>query len=355
MSEIISWDKAIDKKVKSSDDKDLGKVQSITRDYIKTKEGSVSKNYYFIPKYYMQGYDGDNIWVSLTKDEAKSRFEKEKEPNPSEFETPEYTQRRTAITQQHPDFENSIPTYRGAVAATQSADTSQAMVSMPWDKLIDKKVKSSNKQDLGTVESVSTNYVEVKEGHLAKKHYYIPKYYIEGFDGENLHASFTKSEIKDRYQRDSPPSESEFKTQELDEQRRRVESKYPQFSHGVPFMTKEPGVTITSGKKVGAGETSVETLNIPWEEVIHKRVRTSDNVDVGDIETVGNEFIAVREGDVKIHHYYIPKVYITGYDGSSLWISVPSSLVSAKFEKETEPTPEEIRMMSREAEAKRKP
>src|ERR671935_119257 len=123
--DIISWDKAIDKKVKSSDDKDLGKVQSITRDYIKTKEGSVSKNYYFIPKYYMQGYDGDNIWVSLTKDEVKSRFEKK----------------------------------------------------------------------------------------------------------------------KDRYQRDSPPSESEFKTQELDEQRRRVESKYPQFSHGVPFMTKEPGVT----------------------------------------------------------------------------------------------------------------
>ncbi|MGA8080344.1 MAG: hypothetical protein WB988_00645 [Candidatus Nitrosopolaris sp.] len=38
MSDIISWDKAIDKKVKSSDDKDLGKIQSVTRDYIQTKE-----------------------------------------------------------------------------------------------------------------------------------------------------------------------------------------------------------------------------------------------------------------------------------------------------------------------------
>ena len=46
MSEVISWDKAIDKKVKSSDDKDLGKVQSITRDYIQTKEGTIGKNYY---------------------------------------------------------------------------------------------------------------------------------------------------------------------------------------------------------------------------------------------------------------------------------------------------------------------
>lgn len=58
VSDIISWDKAIDKKVKSSDDKDLGKVQSITRDYIQTKEGTIGKNYYYIPKYYMQGYDG---------------------------------------------------------------------------------------------------------------------------------------------------------------------------------------------------------------------------------------------------------------------------------------------------------
>jgi hypothetical protein len=53
VSEIISWDKAIDKKVKSSDDKDLGKVQSITRDYIQSKEGTIGMNYYYIPKYYM--------------------------------------------------------------------------------------------------------------------------------------------------------------------------------------------------------------------------------------------------------------------------------------------------------------
>ena len=52
VSDIISWDKAIDKKVKTSDDKDVGKVQSITRDYIQTKEGTIGKNYHYIPKYY---------------------------------------------------------------------------------------------------------------------------------------------------------------------------------------------------------------------------------------------------------------------------------------------------------------
>ena len=50
MTDIISWDKAIDKKVKSSDDKDLGKIQSVTRDYIQTKEGTVDKSLLLYPK-----------------------------------------------------------------------------------------------------------------------------------------------------------------------------------------------------------------------------------------------------------------------------------------------------------------
>jgi hypothetical protein len=350
MSDIISWDNAIDKKVKSSDDKDLGKVQSITKEYIQTKEGALSKSYYFIPKYHIQGYDGDNLWVSLTKDEIKERFEKEKAPDPSEFESPEYGQRRTSMINQYPDFESKIPRYNIGTASGSSgtqATGSEDMVGLPWEKVIDKEVKSSDDKDVGKVESISANYLEVKEGHVSKKHYYIPKHYVQGYDGHKLHASITKDEIKDRYERDSPPSDSEFKTQEYEEQRRKMESTYPQFSRGVPFMAKEPGVGLKS-------ESSGETLNIPWEEVIYKHVRTTDNRDIGDIETVGNEFIVVREGDVKIRHYYIPKSYITHYDGSSIWIDAPSGLVSGKFERETEPTPEEIRMMSEEG-PKRKP
>ncbi|HET7391097.1 MAG TPA: hypothetical protein VFJ51_09760 [Nitrososphaeraceae archaeon] len=346
MSDIISWDKAIDMKVKSSDNKDLGKIQSITKDYIQTKEGLVSKNYYFIPKYHIQGYDGDKLWVSLTKDDVKARFEKEKAPDPSEFDTPEYNQRKTNMVKQYPDFENNIPPYSGSggqetPSTSTPATTSQDMVGLPWENVIDKTVKSSDNQDIGKVESVSTYYLESKEGHVSKKHYYIPKYYVQGFDGKNLHTSLTKDEIKNRYERDSPPSESEFKTQEYEEHKSKIDATHPQFRFGVPFMAKEPGVALES-------ESTGQTLDIPWEEVIHKRVRTTDDIDIGDIETVGNEFIVVREGDVKIHHYYIPKSYITNYDGSSLTIDAPSGLVSGKFERETEPTPEEIKTMSEE-------
>ena len=337
MSDIISWDKAIDKKVKSSDDKDLGKIQSVTRDYIQTKEGTVSKNYYYVPKYYIQGYDGDHLWVSLTKYEVKSRFEGEKEPPAATFETPDYVQRKTTVTKQYPDFETNIPAYAGTSGAATT--TTPASVAMPWDKIIDRKVKSSDNEDVGKVESIAPSYVEVKEGSVHKKRYFIPKYYVQGFDGENIRTSLTKDEIKDTYERDSPPTESEFQTQQYMEQKRKVESTYPQFLHGIPFMAKESGVNLQT-------EQSGEILAIPWEEIIHKRVKTTDSVDIGDIELVGNEFIVVREGVARIRHYYIPKSYINNYDGSSVYVAAPSGLVTAKFERETEPTPEEIRILS---------
>jgi hypothetical protein len=45
---------------------------------------------------------------------------------------------------------------------------------MSWDKIIDKKVKSSDNEDMGKVESVAANYVEVKERALHKKRYFVP-------------------------------------------------------------------------------------------------------------------------------------------------------------------------------------
>lgn len=332
MSDIISWDKAIGKKVKSSDDKDLGKVESITLDYIQTKEGRISKTYYFIPKYHLSGYDGDKLWVSLTKDEVKAKFERESAPEPSEWETQEYRERRTIITRQHPDFATNIPAYK----------PSSDMVQLSWDKIIGKKVQSSDKKDLGGAESVATEYIEVKEGRMSKKHYYIPKYYIQGFDGDTLYTSLTKDEIKDRFERDSPPSPSESQTPEYQERMRQVESAQPQFVHGVPLMAKEPSTEISV-------DYSGTTYDIPWDQLIHKHARTTDKVEIGYVERIGNEFIVVREGVSNVHIYYIPKTYIRDYDGSQLWIDAPSGLVRSKFERETEPTVEELRAMAIEA------
>ena len=127
-----------------------------------------------------------------------------------------------------------------------------------WDKAIGTKVKSSNGKDLGGVESIASEYVEAKEGVVSKKHYFIPKFFIQGFDGNSLYASLTKDEVKDRFERDSPPPPSEFQTEAYREQVRRVESNYLQFVHGVRWMAKEPATEEPQAREPDS--MTVETI-----------------------------------------------------------------------------------------------
>lgn len=73
-----------------------------------------------------------------------------------------------------------------------------------WDKVIGKMVRDSNGEEIGKIESVKPDSIEVKEGLIAKRHYYIPKYSIRHDAADNLITSFTKQEIKDRFSADNP-------------------------------------------------------------------------------------------------------------------------------------------------------
>jgi hypothetical protein len=209
-------------------------------------------------------------------------------------------------------------------------------VKISGKKMIHKKVKSFDGKDLGKIESITADYAEIKDGSTR---YFIPKLHIKEFDKDNLHVLLTKDDIEKGYERDDPPLPSELKevVHPVGD-----ETKYTGYHEVIPFMAKEPGLQL-KGKETG------DILTIPWEDVIHKHVRTTDNIDIGDVDRVGNEFIVVREGVANIHLYYIPKQYFTKYDGSSLWIDVGSGLVSPKFEREDEPTEEEIEMLLNEA------
>lgn len=205
-------------------------------------------------------------------------------------------------------------------------------VKISGKKILNKSVKSIDGKDLGKIQNITPDYVELKHGGT---HYFIPKLHIKEFDKEDLYVLQTKDEIKDKYERDDPPLQSEIQEGE------HSGKGHAGYHEVIPFMAKEPDLQFK-------GKESGDLLTIPWEDVIHKHVRTVDNVDIGDVDRVGNEFIVVREGVVKIRLYYIPKQYITNYDGSSLWIDVASGLVSPKFEREDEPTQEEIEMLLNE-------
>ena len=201
-------------------------------------------------------------------------------------------------------------------------------VKISGKRLIDKKVKSFDGKDVGKVKSITPEFVELKDGD---KRYFVPKLHFKEHD-KDLYMLLMEDEVKDKYQRKDPPLPSEIQDAV------RTGEGYNSYHQIIPFMAKEPDLELR-------GEKSGDILKIPWDEVIHKHVRTLDNVDIGDVDRVGNEFIVVREDVANVHLYYIPKQYINNYDGSSLWIDVASGLVSPKFEREDEPTQEEIDML----------
>ena len=158
--------------------------------------------------------------------------------------------------------------------------------------MIDKKVKSFDGKDMGKVTSITPEFVELKDGN---KRYFVPKLHFKEHD-KDLYVLLMEDEVKDKYQRKDPPLA--FEIQELN-----VSGEgYSSYHEIIPFMAKEPDLEL-KGEKTG------EILKIPWEDVIHKHVRTLDNVDIGDVDRLGNEFIVVRDGVATVHMSYPQAVY----------------------------------------------
>lgn len=214
--------------------------------------------------------------------------------------------------------------------------------SISWNKLTGKDVKTNDGEKIVEIKSLGLDFIEIESGHVSKSKYYIPKYYCKFYDGDDLYIDLSKEEVKEEFEREEPHLPSELETQEYIERKTKIDKEFPQFVDGVPFMAKEPDIVLTLDPNKN------DKLNIPWNEVVNKHVRSSDNVDIGDIEQVGNGYIVVREGVAKIRKYYIPTSFIENYDGSSFFVKSPSGLISPRFERTTEPSPEELHLLREE-------
>jgi hypothetical protein len=327
----LSWDKAKGKNAKSIERKEIGKIKEISQDYIQIKKGIIDADYFFVPKYFVEGYEDDDIIISLTEAEIKDNFFNKTNPSEDMLDDDNYKKRKELLKNKYPNYESMIPQFSAVESQNDQPSISKGEgVKLSWDKVMGNEIKSSDKKEIGKIKSVGQHFVEVEDGVISKKHYFIPKKYILGYDGDTIYSSLEKEDIKQKYQRDSPPLDSELREFEKGEDYELI-----------PFMAKEPGLEIKT-------QRMDEELKIPWEEIIHKHVRTTDNIDIGDVDKVGNEFIVVREGVAEIHLYYIPKKHIIKYDGSSLWLNLSSTLASSKFERKNEPSPEEMEKLLNE-------
>lgn len=76
MTVSIAWDKIVGKKVKSIDDKDIGKIKQIFEDHVQIDSGLVSKDHYSVPKSFVEKYVDDHVVLSLPEKEIKEKFKK---------------------------------------------------------------------------------------------------------------------------------------------------------------------------------------------------------------------------------------------------------------------------------------
>jgi uncharacterized protein (TIGR02271 family) len=120
-NQSISWDDVIKKEARGAvDDSDFGEVQEVGQQYVLTQKGMVSKEKFYIPKYLVQGYDGDTLWFNASQDQLQG-WKRDSPPDNNE-----YSNYKTQETP--PDVETRIPLIEERLNVSKSTSTSEATI-----------------------------------------------------------------------------------------------------------------------------------------------------------------------------------------------------------------------------------
>jgi hypothetical protein len=85
-----SWMDITNESVHTSDDKDIGDIEAINRNFIIIKRGFVNVHYYYIPISKVEGWDGHVVWLKITEDEVKRGYHKDMAPDPATYYIKDY-------------------------------------------------------------------------------------------------------------------------------------------------------------------------------------------------------------------------------------------------------------------------
>lgn len=116
----IAWDDVIKKEARGTDDSDFGEVQEVGQSYVMTQRGIVNKDKFYIPKYKVEGYDGDTLWFNASEGDLQG-FMREMPPS---YE--EYSRYRTA--EMSSDIETRIPVIEERLDVTKRVRTDEATI-----------------------------------------------------------------------------------------------------------------------------------------------------------------------------------------------------------------------------------
>jgi hypothetical protein len=121
----IAWIDDVTKKEArgATDDSDFGEVQQVGQHYILTQKGRISKEKFYIPKYLVQGFDGNTLWLNASQDQ----LEKWKRDSAPDYD--EYIQYKKSEKEEVPsDIETRIPLIEERLNVSKRTSASEATI-----------------------------------------------------------------------------------------------------------------------------------------------------------------------------------------------------------------------------------
>lgn len=115
---FIDWSDVIKKEARGRDEADLGEVQEVGQHYVMTQKGLISKEKFYIPKYLVEGYDGDTLWFNVTEEQFGGFM---REAPPAYDEYAKYRTPDMAV-----DIETKIPIIEERLEVSKRVSTTEA-------------------------------------------------------------------------------------------------------------------------------------------------------------------------------------------------------------------------------------
>jgi hypothetical protein len=81
------WIDLIGQSCRTSDNQELGHLEAISNDFIVIRKEylAIHTHYYYIPYDKVQGWDGNIIWLGISKAEVEQNYKKHKAPDPKQY------------------------------------------------------------------------------------------------------------------------------------------------------------------------------------------------------------------------------------------------------------------------------
>jgi stress response protein YsnF len=153
-------------------------------------------------------------------------------------------------------------------------------LSINWDEVIKKEARGKNNEDLGEVQEIGDAYVLTQKGLVSKEKFYIPKYLVEGYDGDKLYFRVTEEEARNSFVRDSPPVSEEYSKYKTSDAPPDVETRIPVIEERLNVQKRESTREATITKEP---VTEKKTVEVP---VTHEEVSTQKRRGKGNKSTL---------------------------------------------------------------------